>query len=102
MNLATFSINVAHLVHDISLQDIRFFFDQNFPAENTVPTVNANLTGDTILWRVPSNPSAFKFPGGAAIDYIMKNNDDITTFRWNGVSSLGKNIKNITNINFAC
>jgi len=90
VNLATFSINVAHLVHDISLQDIRFFFDQNFPAENTVPTVNANLTGDTILWRVPSNPSAFKFPGGAAIDYIMKNNDDITTFRWNGVSSLEK------------
>jgi len=90
VNLDTFSINVAHLIHDISLQDIRFFFDPNFPAENTVPTVNANLTGEPLLWRAPSNPSDFKFPGGSAVDYILKNNDDITTFRWNGVTSLEK------------
>jgi len=90
VNMTTFFVNVAHMVHDITLEDIRYFFDPNFPVENSVPTVNANLTGDFISWKAPSNPSEFKFPGGAIVDFIMKNNDDVSTFRWNGLTSLEK------------
>ena len=77
------------MMHSITVQDIRYFFDPTFPENNSIPTVNTNLSGPHILWGAPSIQSEFKFPGSAGIDFILRNNDNIKDFQWNGLTSLG-------------
>ena len=86
--MTTYVVDVAHGVHSISVEDIRYFFDDQFPVNNTVPTTNLNLTGHPILLFAPSRPSDFKMPGGAAVDYILANNDDPLTFSQAGKTTL--------------
>ena len=66
------------MMHLITVQDIRYFFDPTFPENNSIPTVNTNLSGPHILWGAPSIQSEFKFPGSAGVDFILRNNDNIT------------------------
>ena len=49
-------------MHSITVEDIRYFFDPDFPVNNSVPTVNMDLEGDHIV-MAQSVPSEFKFPG---------------------------------------
>merc|ERR1712168_1656130 len=72
----------------LTVEDVRFFFDENFPIENNIPTVNTNLTGTPVLSYTPSFPSKFKFPLGSTLDRILLNNDDPKTFFDNGLNSL--------------
>jgi len=88
INMTAFSQNVGHLVHSLSVEDIRYFFDDQFPIDNTVPTVNFDLTGTPVLKYAPSRPSAFKFPAGAAIDFILSNNDQRFKFGSAGDTNL--------------
>ena len=88
VNMTTYVVDVAHGVHSISVEDIRYFFDNQFPVNNTVPTTNLNLTGPPVLLFAPSRPSDFKMPGGAAVDYILANNDDPLTFSQAGKTTL--------------
>merc|ERR1719495_1050563 len=88
VNLNSFALNAGHLSHSITVEDIRYFFDKDFPVDNSIPTVNSNLTGDHLLDHAPSRPSDFKFPAGAAFDFLLKNNDDPSKFMWNGLTTL--------------
>ena len=75
MNLTTFPLNAGHLAHSLTVQTARYFFDENFPEENSVPTVNADLTRENLLDHAPSRPSDFEFPAGTAFDFLLNNND---------------------------
>merc|ERR1711862_537125 len=75
-----FKYNVAHMIHSLTVEDVRFFFDETFPVANDIPTVNLNLTGPAVLPHTPSYPSKFKFPLGSTLDRILLNNDDPNTF----------------------
>jgi len=81
VDFENFRYNVGHLIHSLTVEDVRFFFDENFPVENNIPTVNTNLTaGPPVLTYAPSFPSKFRFPLGSTLDRILLNNDDPNTF----------------------
>merc|ERR1719228_29567 len=84
----SFKYNVGHMIHSLTVEDVRFFFDENFPMDNDIPTVNTNLTGPPVLAHTPSFPSKFKFPLGSTLDRILLNNDDPDAFLERGFSSL--------------
>jgi hypothetical protein len=81
---------VTHMIHSITVEDIRYFFDDRFPVDNDVPTVNTNLTATapTVLPYAPSKPSVFKFPGGAHFDLVMQENDDPNSYFVHGTTHL--------------
>jgi len=63
---------VGHGIHSLTVEDIRYFFEEDFPVENTIPTVNIDLDAEEeYLPYAPSFPSKFKFPGGANYDRIL-------------------------------
>jgi len=84
----SFKYNVGHMIHSLTVEDVRFFFDEAFPVDNDIPTVNTNLTGPPVLPHTPSFPSKFKFPLGSILDRILLNNDDPNAFLERGFSSL--------------
>jgi len=89
VNLTNFMGAVTHMVHSITVQDIRYFFDERFPEANDVSTVNTNLTDpEAVLTYAPSKPSVFKFPGGAHFDLVMQENDDPTKYFVRGTTHL--------------
>ncbi len=88
IDFTTFSEIVAHNMHSLSVEDIHYFFDDKFPINNTLPTVNFDLTGSPVLLFAPSRPSVFKFPGGAAFDFILSNNDQPDKFGELGLTTL--------------
>ena len=88
VNMTTYAKDVAHSLHSLSVEDIRYFFDEQFPISNTIPTVNLNLTGSPVLSFAPSRPSAFKFPAGAIVDFVLSNNDQTRTFGLAGETHL--------------
>jgi len=83
-----FHYNVGHVLHALTVEDARFFFDENFPVENNIPTVNTNHTGPPVLPHAPSFPSKFKFPLGSKMDRILLNNDDPNAAFQRGFKSL--------------
>jgi hypothetical protein len=89
VNLTNFMGAVTHMIHSITLQDIRYFFDERFPEANDVPTVNTDLSSpEMVLSYAPSKPSVFKFPGGAHFDQVMQANDDPTKYFVRGTTHL--------------
>ena len=71
--MSSFMGTVTHMIHSITLEDIRYFFDPRVPVDNNIPTCNTNLTDEKlVLDYAPSKPSIFKFPGGALFDRVMK------------------------------
>merc|ERR1712168_550628 len=77
VDFENFRYNVAHVIHSLTVEDVRFFFDENFPVENDIPTVNTDLTaGPPVLPNTPSFPSKYRFPLGITLDRILLNNDD--------------------------
>jgi len=76
----SFKYNVGHMIHSLTVEDVRFFFDEAFPVDNDIPTVNTNLTGPPVLPHTPSFPSKFKFPLGSTLDRILLNNDDKSSY----------------------
>merc|ERR1712168_456292 len=81
VDFENFKFNVGHAIHSLTVEDARFFFDENFPVENNIPTVNTNLTsGPPVLTYAPSFPSKFLFPLGSTLDRILLNNDDPNAF----------------------
>jgi len=82
---------IAHVLHSVTVEDIRYFFDEDFPVENDIPTANQNLTSEQrVLPYAPSIPSIFGFPSGRAFDFILQNNDDVSGFMIGGMSTLEK------------
>ena len=60
-------VDVAHGIHSITVQDLRYFFEQDFPERNTIPTSNTNLTvgAAPVLFYAPSI-NAVLFPDWTA------------------------------------
>ena len=92
VNLTTYADSVSHSIHSITVEDIQFFFEPDFPIENTIPTVNVDfLEGeDPVIGSAPAGHSAFRFPGLATFDFILSNNDKPESFLVNGMSTLEK------------
>ena len=77
VNLTTFASSVAHSIHSITVEDVQYFFDPDFPLDNTIPTANVNFKKgqDPVLGYAPTRKSPFKFPGFATFDFVLSNND---------------------------
>jgi hypothetical protein len=92
VNMTTFAANVAHNTHSITVGDIQYFFEADFPEKNTIPTVNTNLNKDQnpVLSSAPVIKSMFKFPAFASFDFILSNNDHPDRFLANGLTTLEK------------
>jgi len=84
----SFKYNVGHVIHSLTVEDVRFFFNENFPIDNNIPTVNTNLIGPPVLPHTPSFPSKFKFPLGRTLDKILLNNDDTSSYSIKDFTSL--------------
>merc|ERR1719411_2580626 len=48
VDFENFRYNVGHLIHSLTVEDVRFFFDENFPVENNIPN-NSFAKGLTSL-----------------------------------------------------
>jgi hypothetical protein len=88
VNMTIYPKSVSHSLHSLTVEDIRYFFDDQFPIDNSVPTVNLDLTGSYVVPYAPSRPSPFKFPGGAAFDFILNSNDQPDKFGAKGQNNL--------------
>jgi len=88
VDFENFKYNVGHVIHSLTVEDVRFFFDENFPIDNNIPTVNTNLIGPPLLPHTPSFPSKFKFPLGRTLDKILLNNDDTSSYSIRDFTSL--------------
>jgi len=88
VDFENFRYNVAHVIHSLTVEDVRYFFDENFPVENNIPTANMNMSGPSVLLQTPSYPSKFKFPLGSTLDRILLNNDDPDNFNERGFNAL--------------
>jgi len=73
---------VSHLIHSMTLQELRHHFKENATAENGIPTINPNLTGEPrILDNLPDLPlnnnfNVFGHPALDALDSILSHMDD--------------------------
>lgn len=67
---------VAHNIHSLTLEDIRYFFKEDATEENGIPTVNMDLSSDKRV--LPNAPLAgydedFSTYGIKAFDRVMRN-----------------------------
>ena len=90
-NMTFLREGAAHGIHSISVQDIRYYFDADFPVQNNVPTVNLQLDSpDLILSSAPFG-SDFKTPGMRVLDTILSNDDgESDNFAIQGLSVMEK------------
>merc|ERR1712112_152241 len=88
VDFENFKYNVGHVIHSLTVEDIRYFFDENFPVDNDIPTVNTNLSGPPIIPNAPSFPSKYRFPLGSTLDRILLNNDDPNAFAGKQLTTL--------------
>ena len=49
LNYSTFPEGVAHGIHSLSLEEIRYFFKQDAPKNNMIPTVNRDLKAENVI-----------------------------------------------------
>ncbi|XP_063681205.1 uncharacterized protein LOC134816337 [Bolinopsis microptera] len=72
----TFAQMVAHSIHSLTLEDIRYFFKENTTEENGIPTVNMDLATDIRV--LPNAPLAgydddFSTRSMKTFDLVMRN-----------------------------
>ena len=48
-NISTFAAGVGHGLHSLSLEEIRFYFDEDASEDNNIPTVNINLKDENAV-----------------------------------------------------
>ena len=49
LNYTTFYLGAAHGLHSLSLEEIRYFFDENATEDNKIPTVNIDFRSEEVL-----------------------------------------------------
>jgi len=69
---------VAHSIHSLSIDDLRYYFSPDASATNNIPVVDLNLTSDTpVLDHAPSrSPSPFNSLGMRVLDQVLTHMDD--------------------------
>merc|ERR1719369_2332093 len=90
VNSSTFLRAAGHGIHSITVNDIRFYFDKNFPEVNNIPTVNPNFTSEIQVFPFAPLGSDFLTPGMRVLDNILSNDDDSDTFLLRGVNRMTK------------
>ena len=71
-----FPLGVAHGVHSLTLQELRYFFDKDAAKNNTIPIVNFNLSSPIlVLQSVPDLKlnNTFITPSMHSVDHILSN-----------------------------
>merc|ERR1712112_108465 len=75
-----FPMDVAHGVHSLTLNEIRFFFNPSAGEDNGIPVVNPNRTqSNSVLPNAPLivlNNSLTATPALWGIDYVLSHMDD--------------------------
>merc|ERR1711872_662415 len=49
LNYSTFYLGASHGLHSLSLEEIRYYFDENAPENNKIPTVNIDFRSEKVL-----------------------------------------------------
>jgi len=75
-NNCDFSESIAHGIHSLTLQDLRYYFDENAPTHNLIPSINFDLSSPDLLFN--STPylqlnNSFKTPAMNSVDHILSN-----------------------------
>ena len=78
VQMETYGKDISHIVHSLTVEDVRDFFDESFPVQNNIPTIN--FTSNEILPSAQSYPSSFKLPLARAFDVLLQNDDDPEAF----------------------
>jgi len=89
INTTTLKESVAHGIHSITVKDIRYFFEPDFPEANDVPTVNPNFDQNHTLPYAPFG-SQYLSPGMGVLDILMSNDYGNDTYLVHGSSKLEK------------
>eukprot|EP00092_Neocalanus_flemingeri_P007156 GFUD01007731.1.p1 GENE.GFUD01007731.1~~GFUD01007731.1.p1 ORF type:complete len:504 (-),score=114.69 GFUD01007731.1:154-1665(-) len=91
LNLTSFPASVAHGVHSLTVEDVRFYFNPNVGDQIKIPTINQNLSGDVLLEYLPNAHYDEEFTTMAMknLDMVMRNmnNED---FSIRGLNTLEK------------
>ena len=71
-----FPRSIAHGIHSLTLQDLRYYFDENAPTDNMIPSINFDLSSPDLLFD--SAPflqlnNSFKTPAMNSVDHILSN-----------------------------
>ena len=71
-----FPLGVAHGIHSLTLQELRYFFDKNASETNKIPIVNFNLSSTILV--LPSAPdlklnNTYVTPSMQSVDHILSN-----------------------------
>jgi len=81
VDLHDLGVHISHTIHDITVEDIQYFFNETISEDNNIPTSDTNLTSpQMVLPSVPSKPSDFEFPGARMMDWILLNDDKTEEF----------------------
>ena len=54
LNLSSFPSSVAHGIHSLTVEDVKFHFNPNVGDKIKIPNINQNLSGDVLLEYLPS------------------------------------------------
>ena len=77
LKYCSFATGVGHGLHSLSLEEIRYFFKEDAPEDNEIPTVNINLKSKKKIHH--STPlrgyeDTFETWALKIMDWFMKNN----------------------------
>ena len=88
----SFGESVAHGIHSITIDHVKFYFDVSLPENNSIPTVNTDFRGRHILNHAPrlSNDNEIESLSMKSMDFVLSNNDNTNEFYISGVTTLEK------------
>jgi len=89
INASAFHLDVAHGIHSMTVEDIKYYFDSSIPDQMSIPTVNFNLSGQHVLLSPPLG-SEFSTPGMRLFDLVLSNDDGKDHFMVQGLSRMEK------------
>jgi len=76
MNYSSFSVGAGHGVHSLSLEELRYFFKEDAPEHNKIPTVNFDFRSEDIIhFNAPLRGYSNRFDTWALkiMDWFMLN-----------------------------
>jgi len=90
LNTTTFKEATSHGIHSITVQDLRYYFDESIPEESNIPTVNLKLTGSHVLPSAPLGGTEFQTPAMRMLDLILSTDDGSDNFMIRGATRIEK------------
>jgi len=75
-NNCDFPESIAHGIHSLTLQDLRYYFDEKAQKNNTIPSINWDLSSDDLLFDsapILQLNNSFRTPAMNSVDHILSN-----------------------------